>query len=227
MVSKVDLRRRYEGYTDESLIEIITKKKSDYADTAIEVATQLLVTRGVDVEEVMESYQQEIQGAADDIGFDTFHNIENLSQDLQDITEGVSVSYKEKYQELTDPELLSCYTKIIEQVDEKGTFGELNAEDSLANFIIINTAIKDRGIKIPEQWEESRRKVIKEASRLKYKEENQKKWIKILVGTALVLFVVTALLASVFRLIFILLIFIGIKLIRDGIRQPRYLKELF
>lgn len=227
MVSKEDLQKRYDAFTDEALIDILTREKDSYSILAQEVAQEELVRRGMDPEDITQSYAENGQEEQEDFQANVFHNISHLMTEVQNIEEEVSTNYEEAYREMSPPELLSIYTRVVNKIAEKRAFGDANLEDSMANFIILNQVIRELEIVPPEDLLESRRKVLALGYKIKYGEENIKRWIKIAVGLALVVFVLLGLEAGVFRLAFLLILFFAFRLIYTGIRQTRHLKTLF
>jgi len=227
MVSKEDLQKRYDAFTDEALIDILTREKDSYSILAQEVAQEELVRRGMNPEHITQSYAENGQDEQEDYQANVFHNISHLITEVQDIEEEVSANYEEVYQKMSPAELLSTYTRMINKIAEKQAFGDTNMEDSLANLIVLNKAIRERETALPEDLLESRRKVLALGYKIKYREENIKRWIKIAVGLALVIFILLGLEAGVFRLVFLLILFFAFRLIYTGIRQTRHLKTLF
>jgi hypothetical protein len=134
-------KKRYQEYSNENLIVIITKDKNKYVPNAIKAAIIILSEREVDTNLILEEQKQEELKLQNEMterryieNLEPLSQMEYLSSKRLEVEENIESIISVKNSKLTDEELIEELEEITSLVIENNSFGETTEIHSKTNY---------------------------------------------------------------------------------------------
>lgn len=176
------IKSRYESYSDERIIEIVTTNRTSYTDEALKLAEEVLAERGIDLEElnVQDAVEEHLEKEAFDAtklelpnnvmvyskdllpeeNSNLADRINTLVDDIQKNENEIIETIQSNYIALSDEDLRSKYEKIIGGIVERGSFGPKIDEDSIENYEFLLNEFEKRKLKNTTKNQANHLKVV-------------------------------------------------------------------